>query len=89
MDAMRAASGVPSSLGVHERNGGGNKRQADAFRRALADGSAGGGQGAGPDGGPSGAAAKADEGPVRRRLQPAPAAGRKDEGPSRHVDVIA
>ena len=86
MDALRGLPGVPSSLPVHERKGGGNKRQADAFRRALADGGASSEARAedGADGPP-----KADEGPVRRRLQQTPLAGRKDEGLSRHVDVIA
>jgi hypothetical protein len=81
MDALRGLPGLPSSLPVHERKGG-NQRQADAFRRALAGG-------AGGDGPPDGGEAPAPEAPVRRRLQQAAGAGRKDEGLPRHVDVIA
>lgn len=82
MDALRGLPGVPSSLPVHERGGGGNKRQADAFRRALA-GSGGGEAQA------DGSAPPAGQAPMRRPLQPAPGGGRKDDGLPRHVDVIA
>ncbi len=86
MDALRGLPGVPSSLPVHERKGGGNQRQADAFRRALA----GGGGGEEPaDAGRPPAGEVPLEVPVRRRLQQAAGDGRKDEGLPRHVDVIA
>lgn len=79
MEPIRSLGGVTSSTRVQERAGGGNKRQADAFRRAL------GGQTeertADQDGG---------EPPLRTSLQQKRPAGRNNEGAvARHVDVIA
>jgi hypothetical protein len=37
MDPVRGLAAVPSGMAVGERQANGNKRQADAFRRALQD----------------------------------------------------
>ena len=80
MDPVRSLGVVFSGTRVQERAAGGNKQQADAFRKALQR-----------DGGPApeGEAAP-NEPPVRTGLQPRPRESRRDDGTTaRHVDVIA
>ena len=82
METVRALPGVQGSFTVGDRQAGGGRRQADAFRQALQ-------QGGQPEGQ---ATAKAvpvvGQRPVRPALQVESADGRKDQT-SRHVDVIA
>ncbi|MBM4063229.1 MAG: hypothetical protein FJ265_19350 [Planctomycetes bacterium] len=75
MDALRGLPAVPGVVPVQERNPGGNKANAEAFRRALQ-------QQGGED--------EATDRPVRPALQPRPGIGRKDgAATSHHVDVLA
>jgi hypothetical protein len=78
MEPLRAVPGVTGSFSVQERQGGGNKRQADAFRNALQQ-----------EAGSQRDAAADREPALRSRLQVQVPAGRKDQGTARHVDVIA
>ena len=79
MEPVRSLPGIVVGNRVHERAAGGNKGDAEAFRRALQQGAA--------DTAENG---KREEAPMRARLQSRPDAGRKDDGAtSRHVDVIA
>jgi len=78
MESLRGLPSLPGASPVGERSGG--RRQADAFRRALQQGTQEG------DAQPS---TPGGERPVRRTLQLAPGAGRKNEGTAHHVDVIA
>lgn len=78
MESLRALHTVPGSVNVNERNAGQNRRQSEAFRRAMQQ-----------NGTPAATPAAAEEAPVRRPLQPPPAGSRKDEGTVHHVDVIA
>lgn len=78
MDSLRGLPALPGPAPVTDRNGG--RRQADAFRRAMA-------QGGGSNGRPT--AGDDVEQPVRRTLQPAPPGDRKNEGKALHVDVFA
>lgn len=79
MDPVQSLGGVTGSTRVQERAGGGSKRQADAFRRALAD------ETADEDTRQAGG-----EPPLRTKLQPRRPADRNNDGAgARHVDVIA
>ena len=79
MEPLRAVPGVTGSFSVQERQaGGGNKRQADAFRNALQQ-----------EAGSQRDTAGEREPALRSRLQVQVPAGRKDQGTARHVDVIA
>lgn len=78
MESLRGLPAVPGSVTVHERQGGQNRRQSDAFRRAMQE-----------NGAPAAALAAPGQPPLRRPLQPTAAGGRKDEGTVHHVDVIA
>ena len=87
MEPVRSPVGVFGAMRVQERAaGGGGKKDAEAFRRALeqetrdppAERRAGE------------LAGDAAESPLRTRLQPKGMAGRRTDGaPPRHVDVIA
>jgi hypothetical protein len=81
MESVQGLTSIVGTRRVHERNGG-NRGQADAFRRAMHE------QGvelaAGADAGADGESA------VRTELQRRADNGRRDRGAtSRHVDVIA
>lgn len=78
MEPLRAVPPTTGPAAVQERQAGGNRRQADAFRQALQQ-QAGGQREASADPEPA----------LRSRLQVAAVAGRKDQGTARHVDVIA
>ena len=78
MDPVRALASVTGSLQVNERQAGGGKRQADAFRQALQQQGAQGGQ---PE-------KRADQRPLRPALQAKADDGRRTES-AQHVDVIA
>ena len=78
MEPLRAIAAPTGPLTVHERQAGGNRQKADAFRQALQQQT--GGQRETP---------AEREAALRSRLQVAAAGGRKDEGTARHVDVIA
>lgn len=78
MDPVRGLAGVAGSLTVNERQAGGGKRQADAFRQALQQQGAQGGQADG----------RASQRPLRPALQVTAPDDRR-EGQARHVDVIA
>jgi hypothetical protein len=78
MEPLRAVPPMAGPTSVQERQAGGNRRQADAFRQALQQ-QAGGQRDADSE----------REAALRSRLQVAAVAGRKDEGAARHVDVIA
>jgi hypothetical protein len=79
MEPVRSLPGVQGGMGVNERQAGGGKRQADAFRQAMQkEGEAGARR----------AAVPVVQAPVRPRLQPQPIEDRR-EGEARHVDVIA
>ena len=79
MEPVRSLPGVVGGNRVNERAAGGNKGDAEAFRRALQQGAAG-----------TAVAGKGGEAPMRARLQSRPGGGRKDDGTAaRHVDVIA
>jgi hypothetical protein len=75
MEPVRALASVPGAFTVRERQAGGNRQAADAFRRALQQQH-------------RGDAPETDEASVRPGLQPRAADGRK-ESVARHVDVIA
>ncbi len=81
MEGIRHLGAVPAPPGVQERNAGGNRQQADAFRKALEQHGQPQGDGA-PDRPPP-------EPAVRRALQLRADAGRKHDGDAMHVDVIA
>lgn len=76
METVRSLPGVLGTTRVQERNAGGNRGNAEAFRKALQqEGSAEGG---------------GEDAPMRTRLQPRPAASRKEPVVNaRHVDVVA
>jgi len=78
MEPLRAVTPTIGPTSVQERQAGGNRRQADAFRQALQQ-QVGGQRDADSD----------REAALRSRLQVAAVAGRKDDGTARHVDVIA
>jgi hypothetical protein len=81
MENLPALSGLTAPARVHDRHGG-NRRGAEAFRRALQQ------QGDDQPAPPQDAAEA--EAPLRTDLQRRSAAGRRDAGAtSRHVDVIA
>lgn len=76
METVRSLPGVLGTARVQERNAGGNRGNAEAFRKALQQ------EGAAESGG--------KDAPMRTRLQPRPAASRKEPVENaRHVDVIA
>lgn len=77
MDSVGRTQGIVGSNQVHERQAGGNKQQADAFRRAMEEHAAGGER------------PTESETPVRRELQRRPPISRRDEGEAHHVDVVA
>ena len=82
MEPVRSLNSVLGSIRVNERNAGGNKREAEAFRRALEQETG--------DSKRDGEGKPGRETPVRSPLQQKAAADRRDEGtPPRHVDVIA
>lgn len=76
MDSVRSLPGVIGGARVQERNAGGSKASADAFRRALQQ---------------EGTASSEDaDQSMRTRLQPRPVIGRKTDGAiAQHVDVLA
>jgi hypothetical protein len=77
MDPVRATVAVTGGVRVQERAAGGQRGNAEAFRRALQQGA---------DDRP----VDAREPPVRSPLQPRPAADRRDAHPAPgHVDVLA
>ena len=79
MEPVRSSPGIIGGNRVNERGAGGNKGDAEAFRRALQQGAAG-----------SAEKGKGEEAPMRARLQSRPVVVRKDDGATaRHVDVIA
>jgi hypothetical protein len=78
MEPLRGLPVVPGSVIVHERRGGQNQRQSEAFKRAMQQ-----------NGAPAETKVPPDEAPVRRPLQLPAAGSRKDEGTVHHVDVIA
>ena len=82
MEAVHGPTGVFGTNRVSERNAGGNKQNAEAFRRALTE-----------ERGQSGDRADEQratrERPLPRRLQQRDAADRREPGQAVHVDVIA
>ena len=79
MEPVHSLPGIAGTNRVQERAAGGKKGDPEAFRRALQQGA----DGRTEDG-------KAEEAPMRTRLQSRPASDRKDDGTTaRHVDVIA
>ncbi len=78
MEPIRSLANVSGSLSVNERQAGGGKRQADAFRQAM--------QQSGEQSG------KPATGPLQRSMRSAlqvPAPDSRRDGETRHVDVIA
>lgn len=81
MDPVRSLNGVLGSIRVNERNAGKEKKDAEAFRRALEQEAGGARDGDGKPG---------RETPLRTSLQQKAAASRRVDGTTpRHVDVIA
>ena len=78
METVRALASVQGALTVGDRQAGGGKRQADAFRQALQQQGQQAGKGE----------TRAAERPVRPALQVSAPDDRRD-GQARHVDVIA
>lgn len=79
MENVTPVAGAASAIQVRERAAGGDRRAADAFRRALQD------QGARE----RAHAETAAEQPVRTGLQHEPARDRREAENARHVDVLA
>ncbi|MBL8748111.1 MAG: hypothetical protein JNK78_03055 [Planctomycetes bacterium] len=79
MDPVRGLAGVDASMRVQDRAAGGNKKDAEAFRRALEQEGGDGDAGRPPE----------EKTPMRTRLQPQAPTSRKVERNTRHVDVIA
>ena len=74
MEPLRSLPPIAGGARVQERAAGGNRQQAEAFRKALQE---------------EGGQAKQEEAPMRRQLQKQPPAGRKEIVNARHVDVLA